>query len=149
MDLLKGVAVLMIYFVHAPQRIEGIDPLFRKISLMGEMGCQLLFLLAGFCAVLSWKRREQTVLSFYKRKFLSLAIPYYFMISFYFILNSILCAMNLPVGFIQNASWTPFLQNLFLVHGFLIAGHNNVVPGGWFVGVLFFFFSCFRLLLRY
>lgn len=41
-----------------------------------------------------------------------------------------------------SGSWIPFLELLFLVYGFLIAGHNNVVPGGWFVGGF-----CFRQLM--
>lgn len=138
----------MIILVHSPQKVEGINETVIEISRFGETGCQLFFLLSGFSQALSWSKREQRKWEFYKARFLGIAPPYYFMIVFYFILNGILGKFHCSIGFIQNASLGPVLYNVLFVHGFLVEGHNNVMPGGWYIGVAMFFYVLFPLIVK-
>lgn len=86
-DFCKGIAILMVIFVHAPQRLEGINATVDRASLYFEMGCQLFFMLSGFSLSLSWNTREQTKREFYKSRFIRIAPSYYIMIILYYILN--------------------------------------------------------------
>lgn len=53
---LKGLAILGVILVHAPQLIKEINPLIREFLHAGAFGCQLFFVISGFLAVKSWER---------------------------------------------------------------------------------------------
>lgn len=146
-DFLKGIAILMVIFVHSPQRVEGMNETFYKASQYFEMGCQLFFMLSGFSLSLSWDKREQTKMEFYKSRFLRIAPSYYMMIIFYFVLSWILRTFQCYIGFPQNYGLHPILNNILFLHGFLADGHNDVVPGGWYIGVAMFFYVVFPFLI--
>ena len=142
-DFLRGIAILMIIIVHSPQKLAGINEIVKQGTKIFETGCQLFFVLSGFCLAMSWYSGDKNIKKFYHKRFFSIAPLYYFMIPFYFVLNGVLSHYNLYIGFSQNASWRPILNNVFFIHGFLYEGHNNVVPGGWYIGVSMFFYAVF------
>ena len=45
---LKGLAILGVILVHAPQLIKEINPLIREFLHAGAFGCQLFFVISGF-----------------------------------------------------------------------------------------------------
>lgn len=50
--------------------------------------------------------------------------------------------------FLQNCGLNPILNNILFLHGFLVKGHNDVIPGGWYIGVAMFFYAIFPFLIK-
>lgn len=84
---LKGLAILGVILVHAPQLIKEINPLIREFLHAGAFGCQLFFVISGFLAVKSWERllakyenstekNRTTYKTFLKKRYLSIAPIY-------------------------------------------------------------------------
>lgn len=149
-DFFKGIAILGIIFVHSPQHIPDLFGPLRQISYLGQMGSQLFFLLAAFTTTLSYFRRKDSLLTFYKRKWLSIAPPYYFMILFYLCLNFILKGVFgfSEVSFTQNTHPFALLSNFLFLNGIFRFGNNDVVPGGWYIGALMLFYLIYPAIIK-
>lgn len=144
-DFLRGIAIFMVIIVHSPQKISEINEGIKLATKFFETGCQLFFLLSGFCLAMSWYNGSKKIIHFYIKRYFNIAPLYYFSILFYFVLNAVLYHYDAYIGFSQNFSWRPVLNNLLFIHGFLQEGHNNVVPGGWYIGVSMVFYAIFPL----
>ena len=97
---LKGLAILGVILVHAPQLIKEINPLIREFLHAGAFGCQLFFVISGFLAVKSWERllakyenstekNRTTYKTFLKKRYLSIA-PIYLLLHSYIQCRAIL-----------------------------------------------------------
>jgi len=139
-DILRGIAILMVILAHSVQRFGELSKFFRYFSF-GQMGCQVFFTISGFCCAISYVnsiRRHPNgggISEFYKKRYLSLAPSYYVMILVTFILNTLTLAIwNRTIGFAENRNPLAILCNLLFIHGLLPFCNNNVMSGAWYVG---------------
>lgn len=122
---LKGLAILGVILVHAPQLIKEINPLIREFLHAGAFGCQLFFVISGFLAVKSWERllakyenstekNRTTYKTFLKKRYLSIAPIYILFILFYQIISYYIATFNVepfykishnPLSILANTFW--------------------------------------------
>ena len=135
--MIKGIAMVMMILVHANQ---SFDPNVKLFTFF-QMGCQMFFVVSGFCAAMSFERRLSNknyisaTKSFYVKKFESIAPAWYFMILIVYIVNTVLLkAIGHILVFGINREPIAILCNLLFVHGLVPRCNNNVMPGGWYIG---------------
>lgn len=142
-DILKGIAIWMVIMVHSRQTLPNLVP-WLKIFDIGQMGCQIFFVVSGVSAMMSYERLESkryASLEFYKKRIMSIIPGWYAAIFFSFIINTILLALfGKTIGFAENRQPISILCNLLLIHGLLPFCNNNVYGGGWFVGTIAVFY---------
>lgn len=137
-DILKGIAIWMIILVHSKQRFN-LYPL-TEIFNIGQMGCQMFFVVSGFSAMGSYARISQeprSVWKFYEKRLRTIIPGWYMMILISYLLNTVSIALSgRTIGFASNRQPLSILCNLLLLQGFLPFCNNNVFAGGWFIGTL-------------
>lgn len=139
---LRGVAIVMVLFVHIADKMFP-DGLAGRVCSFGQMGCQVFFVLSGYCLCCSMQNNRIGLARFYKKRLFSLAPGYWIAIVVSVIL-SILC----PAFFSVMTRPAAVIQNLLLLNGLTLDWNvmNNVVFGGWFVGTLVLMYVVFPLL---
>lgn len=150
-DILKGIAIWMIIFVHSRQKFANLHPWFRILEI-GQMGCQMFFVISGFSSMLSYGRlakQSHSVQKFYRKRLSAIIPGWYTMIFLTYILNTISLALSgNTIGFAANRQPLSILCNLLLLHGLLPFCNNNVAVGGWYIGTLVIFYLitpiCYR-----
>lgn len=150
-DALRGLAVLLVIFVHTSQKIINLDPLTIRLSELGQLGVQLFFIASAYTLCMSHDKRSSErygIISFYIRRFFRIAPLYYLAIVIYFIFSG--------VGFYLRGELSDFLprytilnviSNVFFFHGFFPSGNNIIVPGGWSIGTEMAFYLIFPFLI--
>ncbi len=148
-NFMSGLAMLMIVLVHSPQALPGINEKIIKYTSYGQMGCQCFFLLTGFKLCLSYHKRKISLWKFYLKRWLSIAPLYYLTIFICYVLTKLYNSPNFPEALIgswhQNTDPKALLTNIFLIHNLFVNGNNDVVGGGWYIGVTFLFYILFPL----
>lgn len=149
-DLLRGIAVLMVVLVHTAQGVQGLSTGVDSIAKYGQMGIQLFFVVSAYTLCLSFHRRQDEPLrtmSFYIRRIFRIAPLYYTGILVYFGLY--IYEMYHLTGEIASVGpYTPFnvFANVFFLHGLVPQANNNIVPGGWSIGTEMLFYAIFPVL---
>ena len=149
-DVMRGIAILMVILVHTAQRVENLSPLMDGLAKYCQMGVQLFFVASAYTLCLSFERRSKEphrILSFYLRRLFRIAPLYYLGISIYFVFH--LAKQFYHSG--QISSIAPYsignvVANVLFVHGFVPSANNDIVPGGWSIGTEMAFYLCFPLL---
>jgi peptidoglycan/LPS O-acetylase OafA/YrhL len=147
-DVLRGIAILMVIFVHNSQTVNGLSVQVKSISEYGQIGVQLFFVASAYTLCFSQTKRVQEkyqLRSFFMRRFFRIAPLYYFAIIWYFLtdpFNNILKIINVP----PHYDFVNVLANVFFLHGFVPFANNNVVPGGWSIGTEMAFYGLFPML---
>lgn len=128
-------------------------PISKSLSMimgLGIYGPYLFFIISGLGAMASWERAEHSYIKFIKKRWIKLAPMYIFMILFWIIFNRILMVTKvMEIAFTQNTHKESIILNVLLVHGIFANSMNTVVPGGWYIGVLFLMYMSFPLLWRF
>lgn len=138
-DILKGIAMMMIILCHLQQSFSSI---FNFLSF-GQMGCQIFFVVSGFCLTYSYKKKPKKILSFYKSRYLSIAPAFYISIILTFIIRTILLSFDSKAFSIsENYQIFPIICNFLLIHGFFTFS-NSLLPGAWYVGTLVIMYLTF------
>lgn len=142
-DILKGVAIWMVILVHSRQTFQNLAP-WLKVFDIGQMGCQIFFVISGLSTMMSFERlelQEHSLRKFYKKRLMAIIPGWYTAIFFVYILNSISLILDGDtIGFAVNRQPLSILCNLLLIHGFLPFCNNDVYAGGWFVGTIAIFY---------
>jgi peptidoglycan/LPS O-acetylase OafA/YrhL len=146
-DALRGIAVLLVILTHTAQPIAGLPGALAFAAKYGQTGVQLFFVASAYTLCLSHARRAGEpwpVASFYLRRVFRIAPLYILGIAVYFGLH----LARQSGGAVVFEPYTPtnVAANLFLVHGFVPAANNNIVPGGWSIGTEMAFYALFPLL---
>jgi peptidoglycan/LPS O-acetylase OafA/YrhL len=151
-DMLRGIAVLMVVLVHTAQMIPNLSPIADVSATYGQMGVQLFFVASAYTICLSFDRRQDEpirVTSFYLRRFFRIAPLYYCGIVVYFVAH--LCKQLYSIdGVVSAAPYTFWnvLLNVSFLHGLVPAANNNIVPGGWSIGTEMLFYAIFPALFQ-
>jgi exopolysaccharide production protein ExoZ len=147
LDLLRGVAILLVVFVHCAISASGSVPgLTAFAHEYGERGVQLFFMVSGYTMMLTFgdKTDCSAILSFYIRRAFRIVPLFWAAILFYLVITK-------GEGF---RFWAPdgittgdvVLTFLFL-HWSSVTAFNSVVPGGWSIAVEMQFYLLFPLLI--
>ena len=148
-DILKGIAILLVIFVHVPQRFPIQDEWLKMISKYGQFGVQAFFVISGFTLSYSYSKNKN-IKDFYKKRFKRIVPEYWGMLFIYTTIGIINNLLNINISNILNLSKKGFILNFFLIHGtgILTEYRNNVVLGGWFVGVISIFYFLFPYIFK-
>lgn len=135
LDSLRGIAILMVLFVHTSGWIIPSNEWLVKAAELGPRGVQLFYVVSAFSLFLSYKQRTAVGPFSYRAYFirrLARIAPMFW----------IAIALNLAVSGLVPRYWAPdgvtwsdvALTALFL-NGFKPDAITSVVPGGWSVAV--------------
>lgn len=139
LNILKFIAIFMVFAVHTSQYIEGIISPVKILAMYGQTGCQLFFLVSGFLIANSITNKESFSYSQYlKGKYINIAPAYIIMILFYMLLNLVLVNLfGVTVPFKNNNNVGAIIINMLLLNGLFPFCNNNVMIGGWYIGTTF------------
>ena len=155
-DLLRGLAILLVVIVHSSERIwysieykkEFFDIFFSYIFYAGQYGVLLFFLVSAITLSISMENRNESNFNFYIRRFFRIAPLYYFGIFLYYIFRLAVESHRsgeivlIPEGY----SELKIIQNIFFLHGLSPENYNFVVPGGWSIATEMYFYAIFPFL---
>jgi peptidoglycan/LPS O-acetylase OafA/YrhL len=143
-DSSRGIAILMVVFVHTSQSIKGLNPHTIDLTEFCQLGVQLFFVLSAVTMCNSLEKvnlGKKNILLFYLKRFFRIAPLYYAGIIIYF---SISLLLNYRDSGILKADeqYNPLniISNVVFVHGFYRPANNNIVPGGWSIGTEMVFY---------
>ena len=149
-DAIRGVAILMVVFVHAAQAHGKLGTSFDLLARYGQMGVQLFFVASAYTLCLSAERRRgesRPLLKYTLRRFFRLAPMYYVGIGLYAALASGgAFAANPHAPMAADYTPTNVAANVLLLHGSYAPANNVIVPGGWSIGTEVAFYAVFPLL---
>lgn len=153
-DAMRGIAVLMVIFVHTAQRIPDLSRIVDRLAQYCQMGVQLFFFVSAYTLCLSYERRRgepNGVCCFYIRRYFRIAPLYYIAILSYMSFAQVLVPLaRIPLE-IDVGPYTirNVLANMSFVHWCVPSANNNIVPGGWSIGTEMAFYLIFPLLFEF
>ncbi len=115
LDGIRAIAVLMVMIFHFfPAVNEGtLLPFLKKISIFGQTGVTLFFVLSGFLItriLINTKHKNNYFLNFYMRRFLRIFPLYYFFLVLSYYIFPIILNLKIP-SFSQQIYYFTYLQN--------------------------------------
>jgi peptidoglycan/LPS O-acetylase OafA/YrhL len=130
-DLCKGVAILMVILVHSAQPFKLPSP-WAEVLAMGQMGCQMFFVLSGYTLCRSLDTKQLTFTHFMKRRVTRIIPSWWGIICCYLLIGNISIRV-LGCNFTgSNLNIWDVIINLLLLNGVVYGEVNNrVVRGGW------------------
>lgn len=147
LDLLRGVAILLVVLSHCSAAARGAVPgLSWFAGEYGELGVQLFFIVSGYTMMLTFggKVDSAAVRSFYIRRAFRIVPLFWIAIVFYLLITK-------GQGF---KAWAPdgiaagdAILTLLFLHWGSVTAFNSVVPGGWSIAVEMQFYLLFPLLI--
>lgn len=134
-DRFRGVAMIMVVICHYASTFKNLPSVVRIVMGMGQMGCQIFFVMSAFACFLSIDKNRYDCNTFMKRRLAKILPAQLVGILLYQIM------MRFGVVTVQTAPLS-IAANAFLIHGFLpdLYVMNNVIYGGWFMGTLVVFY---------
>lgn len=148
-DVLRGIAILMVIAVHSIQvHPTQLNQTLVHIAIFGQMGAQLFFMLSGFSLSLSWdKSHDKNTNGFYKKRLISIVPAYWITIIFYAVFSWM---VHGPMGVVTTYNQAPppplcIASGLTLING-IMPNCFNPFSGGWFIGTTVIFYLLFPLL---
>ncbi len=148
-DILRGIAILMVMLVHTSQAVNGISQLVGDVARYGQMGVQLFFVASAYTLCFSRVKRageKKPLVSFWIRRFFRIAPLYYVAIIAYFLAESNMHILDLIKMPYSLYNFETISANILFIHGFVLSANNNIVPGGWSIGTEMAFYLLFPLL---
>ena len=140
LDALRGIAVIGVLLVHCSEACQ-LPFLWHQVSLNGQRGVQLFFLVSAFTLFLSSDKRRpgeaRPTRNFFIRRFFRLTPMYYG--------ATLLTAWLLPGLF---GGWRDGLLGLFFAQGVSPEAILHVAPGAWTLTDEAMFYLCLPLLVR-
>lgn len=139
-DALRGYAIFSVLIVHISQT-DGmkLSDFFYNFLSNGARGVQLFFIVSALTIFKSFKSRYENesnpIFKFYLRRLFRIAPMYYTAILYFSCLNN---------NFIESIEG--IILNIFFLHGYSFKWFNNIVPGGWTIGVEMIFYLFMPLL---
>src|SRR5438128_311233 len=148
LDLLRGVAILLVVLVHCQEESTGVVPgLSWFAQEYGGLGVQLFFIVSGYTMMLTYGDRLDLAAarSFYLRRFFRIAPLFWIAIVFYLLLTRGRGITNFAP---DGVSVSDVLLTFFFLHWSSVTACNSVVPGGWSIAVEMQFYLLFPLLIQ-
>ena len=155
LDILKGIAIIMIIIVHNRHFIMQDMTGFRQLINFGQMGVAIFFMVSGMVLCYSWTHQCESCsqkgvhnyLRFVKRRYLRLAPGFLMILLINLLLNILfLDILEYSPGYIMNREPLGLLVNMLFLHGLFPEYINSVFPGGWYIGSTFLLYLLFPIL---
>jgi exopolysaccharide production protein ExoZ len=147
LDLLRGVAILLVVLVHCAQVTTSIVPgLGWFATHYGELGVPLFFIVSGYTMMLTFGDRADLAAtrSFYIRRVFRIAPLFWAAIFLYLLLTK---GEGFKAWAPAGVSASDILLTFFFLHGSSVTAFNSVVPGGWSIAVEMQFYLLFPLII--
>ncbi|KRR24752.1 acyltransferase [Bradyrhizobium lablabi] len=147
LDLLRGVAILLVVLVHCQEESTGVVPGLSWFARnYGGLGVQLFFIISGYTMMLTFGDRLDLVAarSFYIRRFFRIAPLFWVAIVFYLLATRGRGITNFAP---DGVGVSEVLLTFFFLHSCSVTAYNSVVPGGWSIAVEMQFYLLFPLLI--
>jgi peptidoglycan/LPS O-acetylase OafA/YrhL len=140
-DAVRGIAVLMVLFVHTLTFSDtlNLNHFFRIIAEQGRMGVQLFYMASAFTLFYSLSQRVSNS-GFFTRRIFRIAPMFYIASIFYFFLYTIYPNPSIEAASLDSFTFSNLFSHLAFTHGFSPYWINTIVPGGWSVGVEMLFY---------
>lgn len=143
-DIVRGIAIIMVILCHFQQNFSRTFEIFA----FGQMGCQIFFVVSGFCLTNSYLNNPVGILQFYKKRLKSIVPGFYFSLLLEFIIRT-------AIVFIKSGTMTigeeyrifPILCNLLLIHG-LFPFLNTLLGGAWYIGTIAILYLIFPIIIK-
>lgn len=156
LDILKGIAIIMIIIVHNRHFIMKDMNGMRQLINYGQTGVQLFFLVSGMSLCYAWHHLTESnqgknwvscAKNFIWRRYLRLAPGFLIVLFINYVLNVILIDMlHTSPGVIMNREPLGILVNVLFLHGLFPDYINSVFPSGWYIGSTFLLYALFPVL---
>ena len=146
LDLLRGVAILLVVLVHCQGESRGVVPgLTWFANEYGRLGVQLFFIVSGYTMMLTFGDRLDLAAarSFYIRRVFRIAPLFWLAIVFYMLVTRGRGITNFAP---DGVGVSDVLLTFFFLHWSSVTAYNSVVPGGWSIAVEMQFYLLFPLL---
>ena len=147
LDVVKGIAIIMVILCHSLQRFKELPEIFGYFSF-GQFGCSLFFMVSGYTVAVSCNKYCPSIQNwsgirqYYSSRYISIAPCYYLMMLVTFVLNTLsLAVIDATIGFGGNREALGYLVNILFLHGFSSRWMNSVVGGGWYMGTAVVLFA--------
>ena len=147
LDLLRGIAILLVVLVHCREESTGLVPgLSWFAQEFGGLGVQLFFIVSGYTMMLTYGDRTDpgAARSFYLRRFFRIAPLFWAAMVFYLLATRGRGITNFAP---DGVSVSDVLLTFFFLHSASVTAYNSVVPGGWSIAVEMQFYLLFPLLI--
>ncbi len=147
LDLLRGVAILMVLLVHCAQVTTSVVPGLESFALKyAEMGVQLFFVVSGYTMMLTFGDRVDLAAtrSFYIRRVFRIVPLFWAAIVFYVLITN---GEGFRLWAPDGISAKDVLLTALFLHWSSATALNSVVPGGWSIAVEMQFYLLFPLLI--
>lgn len=147
LDLLRGVAILLVVLVHCQEESTGVVPgLTWFAKNYGGLGVQLFFIISGYTMMLTFGDRLDLAAarSFYIRRFFRIAPLFWVAIVFYLLATRGRGITNFAP---DGVGVSEVLLTFLFLHSCSVTAYNSVVPGGWSIAVEMQFYLLFPLLI--
>jgi exopolysaccharide production protein ExoZ len=147
LDLLRGVAILLVVLLHCTiSASSGIPGLTAFAHAYGERGVQLFFIVSGYTMMLTFGGRVDVaaIRSFYIRRAFRIVPLFWAAILFYLLITK---GEGFKLWAPDGIATRDVLLTFLFLHGSSVTAFNSVVPGGWSIAVEMQFYLLFPLLI--
>lgn len=142
-DAARGWAILGVIAVHASQWTPNLSAVCLSVLGCGQYGVQLFFVASAFTLALTWEQRSSAApsskLDFWIRRLFRVGPMYWAGILLYLGMAMVLSKGAWPEGWALEK----IVLHGLLAHGWSPVLINDVVPGGWSIGVEVSFYLLF------
>lgn len=150
-DALRGFAVLGVILVHCGLRFTDLPTWLKSITVQGERGVQLFFILSALTLFLSMKQRssfeDERTIDFFIRRFFRIA-PLFYLAAVIYSFRDILLN-HFSTGGYNGFNLFNFVSTfLFFTNDLIPSWINKVVPGGWSITVEMTFYLFLPILFK-
>ncbi|WP_084404973.1 acyltransferase family protein [Aliagarivorans taiwanensis] len=135
LDSVRGIAVLMVFFIHLSQKTLPIESPAFSIAKLGSMGVQLFFLISAVTILMSFNKHKaidkKPIRSFFVRRSMRIIPIYWLGIVIYTLLFGVLASRGWGDG---PEAWH-YPWHFALMSMLHPETQSTVVPGGWSISV--------------
>jgi peptidoglycan/LPS O-acetylase OafA/YrhL len=100
---MKGFAILAIVFSHIGYFLSRDTSFLYPVSILAGVGVNLFLFLSGFGISISQKQKQLSIMQFYRRRFIQLLIPFWIVITLFFVLDVLVLHRSYSIGYILQS----------------------------------------------
>lgn len=143
LDLIRGLAILLVITIHTWQSVPGYFALTNSLIGYGVYGVQLFFIVSGYTMMLTFGKQvsPNAIASFYVRRFFRIA-PLFWAVALMYVLRK---GTNANYFAPDGVSLTDIVLTFSLLQWLTPTSINSVVPGGWSIAIELQFYFVFPL----
>jgi peptidoglycan/LPS O-acetylase OafA/YrhL len=148
LDAGRTIAVVGVVAVHLSFQFPNLPDSVALIARMGQYGVQLFFVISAITIFMTleadrerFSAARHVTLRFYIKRFFRIAPQYYVAIAIYGLISWGALRSGYERAWVLGAhSPADILLNVLFLHSLSPSAINNVVPGGWSIGVEMMFY---------